>query len=793
MTGIEVAATAPPVAADNRFAHNGKVRPLPAYDAGRTPAPRPPDSPGADLLTADGDAVVEVLLERLAPVLASPSTVSQQAGDARRLLGWLAGFPGRDWEQRWLASGADEAPRSWVDHAVAAGVAGHGYRVGAALSWLLLGRVLRPSYSFLLNTHFSTLFARFPVLHDSADFGQLREMPSYQRAVRRLQADAEACIVRVLLRTGKRMRQLSGEDLLTYADLVRTSGRHRREHLAWELLVALGPLAGEPPTLRAVWTAKGNSRQHDPAGLLARYGIPPSPVREVLVDYLAEVRPGLDYGSWLHYAYTLGRAFWWEILQINPDQLDLRLAPEVASEWRRRIALTSTGQPRKDVHSLLFRVRAFYRDVQQWALDEPTRWGVWAAPSPVRDTDVRSLRKAKRHQQARTQQRTRVLTPLLPRLVATAHARRDWSVRLLAAAEATAHGEEFVVDGLTYTRHDPPTLYLRQRRSRTWILNPDGTHVDATALEADCFWAWAVIETLRLTGCRIEEALELTQLSLRHYTPPSTGTVVPLLHIVPSKLDIERLIPMTPELVSVLLTVVRRVRDTDGRIPLSILYDAHDRVHGQPLPHLFSRQLGARHEVLSRHYVRTILDTTAAAAGLEDNGEPVRFTPHDFRRLFTTELVGAGLPLHIAATLLGHLDLDTTRGYTAVFPEQVIDAHQKMIAHRRGLRDSAEYREVIGEEWAEFEEHFQLRRVALGDCFRPYGTPCVHEHACIRCPFLRLDPAQTPRLDSIEANTRDRLTEARGRQWLGEVAALEESLRHIADKRRQLPSPNPQV
>jgi len=49
----------------------------------------------------------------------------------------------------------------------------------------------------------------------------------------------------------------------------------------------------------------------------------------------------------------------------------------------------------------------------------------------------------------------------------------------------------------------------------------------------------------------------------------------------------------------------------------------------------------------------------------------VRFTPHDFRRLFTTELVGAGLPLHIAASLLGHLSLDTTRGYTAVFPEHL--------------------------------------------------------------------------------------------------------------------------
>jgi hypothetical protein len=149
-------------------------------------------------------------------------------------------------------------------------------------------------------------------------------------------------------------------------------------------------------------------------------------------------------------------------------------------------------------------------------------------------------------------------------------------------------------------------------------------------------------------------------------------------------------------------------------------------------------------------------------------------------------MVGSGLPLHIAAALLGHLDLDTTRGYAAVFPEDVIRHHQQFIARRRLLRDSAEYRQVQAEEWADFEEHFQRRRVALGDCLRPYGTPCVHEHACIRCPFLRIDPLQAPRLRDIETDTEQRLGDARHHQWLGEVAALEESLRHIRLKRAQL-------
>jgi hypothetical protein len=37
-----------------------------------------------------------------------------------------------------------------------------------------------------------------------------------------------------------------------------------------------------------------------------------------------------------------------------------------------------------------------------------------------------------------------------------------------------------------------------------------------------------------------------------------------------------------------------------------------------------------------------------------------------------------------------------------------------------------------GERVDEFEDHFLLRKVALGDCHRPYGTPCVHKHACAR-------------------------------------------------------------
>jgi hypothetical protein len=45
-----------------------------------------------------------------------------------------------------------------------------------------------------------------------------------------------------------------------------------------------------------------------------------------------------------------------------------------------------------------------------------------------------------------------------------------------------------------------------------------------------------------------------------------------------------------------------------------VRYDPHEKTHGQPLPHLFARRVGTRHEVISLFAVRTLLDATADSA-----------------------------------------------------------------------------------------------------------------------------------------------------------------------------------
>jgi hypothetical protein len=162
------------------------------------------------------------------------------------------------------------------------------------------------------------------------------------------------------------------------------------------------------------------------------------------------------------------------------------------------------------------------------------------------------------------------------------------------------------------------------------------------------------------------------------------------------------------------------------------------------------------------------------------------FSPHDFRRLFVTDAIMSGLPPHIAQVICGHKTIDTTMGYKAVYPAEAIEAHRAFIARRRAARPSEEYRTPTDQEWDAFLAHFEKRKVSIGTCARAFGTPCIHEHACVRCSLLRPDPAQRARLAEIRDNLTARIAEAQREGWLGEVEGLQVSLAGANDKLAQL-------
>jgi site-specific recombinase XerD len=378
----------------------------------------------------------------------------------------------------------------------------------------------------------------------------------------------------------------------------------------------------------------------------------------------------------------------------------------------------------------------------------------------------------------------------LERIVDTAEAFRRETTELLALAEQAQPGDCLVHHGVRYER-------LQRFKSRKAARHMGGYAIplkrldngevrDVAKDEDGAFWSWAIIETLRHTGIRLEELLEITHLALVQYRLPDTGETVPLLQIVPSKNSEERLLLVSPELANVLAAVVSRVRSqNNGTIPAISRYDPYERIEGPPLPHLFQRTSPRtwRTTVIGLQGVYGLLQGAVRRAGITDNaGNPLHYTPHDFRRMFTTEAVTGGLPVHIAAKILGHANLSTTQHYLAVFQDDMIRTYRSFLDNRRRVRPEAEYREPTEQEWREFHQHFHERKLELGTCGRPYGAPCQHEHACVRCPMLRVDPKQRHRLIEIIRSLDDRIKEARLNGWLGEVQGLQTSRDAAAKK-----------
>jgi integrase len=748
----------------------------------------------------------------LARMLELPFTGKDQQVRRRRglvsVIEWLAAHPGQTWQERWQATGADALGNAgwWrpsLDR-LQAGSMRHGSSVSVtsnlrvSLNLLVCADAIRPSLHWLLTP--------FAPHHLAADMARVRDREGFAELAARCSASgAAATMVKSMMRRAATIVAAKGGLIsdITVGDCLELeqlqgAGMRRTNRGAglYDALHSMGVFgAGAPSTLRAFAT----QGQLSPGQMLQRFGIECEPVRHLLNEYLLERAPSLDHATLRSLAATLGRLFWRDLEIHHPGISSLNLAPDVAAAWKQRVLLKITraagpgGQviETRDLRSSgrneLGQVRAFYLDIAQWAMEEPARWGPWAAPSPVRREDLARMKEIRRRK-SRMDQRTRERLPALPALAASVHAQARASAERLAAARAAGPGQEFTCNGEVLHRapdRSGPT-------ARIWSEDPvSRTRRDLTGEEDRAFWTWAAIETLRHTGIRIEELCELSHHSLVQYTPPSSTELIPLLQIAPSKTDTERLLVVSPELADVLASVIHRIREPAGAVACVAAYDSHERVWNPPMPLLLQRRIGGVNRPIPPDTIREWI-CRAIPAGTSDGsltssaGQPLRFTPHDFRRIFITDAILHGMPPHIAQLIAGHRDINTTMGYKAVYPEEAINGHRAFIARRRALRPSEEYRTPTDAEWQDFLGHFEHRKVALGTCGRSYATACIHEHSCLRCPLLRPEPAQRHRLTGIRDNLIDRIAEARQQGWLGEVEGLQISLAGARAKLAQL-------
>jgi integrase len=658
-------------------------------------------------------------------VVESVAKQARRANGLRLLVAWLEDQPGRTWQARWASSGADAAgaawrqvPAKWLE-ATGQGSAWRTDRLVEALPVVVSADVVRPSLDWLVGggpAGGGLLARNMAVARDPEGFAELAArcdtIPGVS-ATARAQVLYRATLV--LAAKGGKLGDVTVGDVVELFDAqasLRASPASGRT-LFYRVLRDMGVLGpGAPSTLRALRT-RG---QRSPEDLIDRYGIACGPVRDLLVGYLRERQPALDYNSLDSLANFLGKLFWADLERHHPGIASLHLGAEVSAAWKRRLrtltkaTTTPTGEraqvavERVNYRECLTPVRAFYLDLAHWAVEDPARWAQWVAPCPVGAEEV-SRKKAARQRKARMDARTRQRLPALPVLVRLVAERRTITAARLEAAGAVRPGEAISVAGTDLVRS---VLDPRSGVGKVWAEDPStGLRRELVAEEDRAFWAWAVVEALRATGLRAEELRELGHHSLVQYRLPTSGELVPLLQVAPSKTDAERLLVVSPELADVLSAIILRVSGGTGKVPLVPSYDEHERVWAAPAPLLFQRRVGTEDRAISSSTVRKLLSDALFDSGLADptDGRPLHYTPHDFRRMFITDAVMNGLPPHIAQVIAGHRDIKVTMGYKAVYPEEAIQAHLAFLARRRALRPSDEYRVPTDEEWQEFLGH----------------------------------------------------------------------------------------
>src|SRR4029077_9003682 len=298
--------------------------------------------------------------------------------------------------------------------------------------------LIRPSLNWLVAVQFrrGSLTNIMAHCRDPEAFSQMQGLCSADPDVSRAAATRPTYRASLILAAkGGAIADITVGDLLELLDaeaatLVTAPGA---THLFYRVLGTMNVFGSDAPaTLRELRTLG----QRTPEQLIDRYGLVCQPIRDLLVDYLKERQPALDYTSLDSLANFLGSLFWADLERHHPGIDTLHLPAEVAAGWKQRLrtvpktvrapdgSTTQIQVPRINYRECLTPVRAFYLDLAHWAVEDPGRWAAWVAPSPIGNEEV-NRRKDKQQRKSRMDARTRDRLPVLPVLRRTADRHRQ--------------------------------------------------------------------------------------------------------------------------------------------------------------------------------------------------------------------------------------------------------------------------------------------------------------------------------------------------------------------------------
>ena len=282
--------------------------------------------------TAQGE---DEVLRRLTSPPFVPEMKATRAGRRRgtaKLLRWLSSFPGDTWRQRWEASRAeDHRGSSWVqlplrwlqDNSLRASYDDNDLSSG--LLMLICGDVVRPGLAWMLTRTHRYLALVMAETRDPAGFARLRELA--EAGPPSSLDDARYAATRVATLMACKGGVVSD---ITVGDCVELADTQRRVHARggqrkvdfYLRLRSLGIFPADAPvTIRAFGMAQGQLTAEE---LVDRYRLQCKPVRDLLVDYLRERQPALDYASLEAISSSLAGLFWARIEALSPGISTLR-------------------------------------------------------------------------------------------------------------------------------------------------------------------------------------------------------------------------------------------------------------------------------------------------------------------------------------------------------------------------------------------------------------------------------------------------------------------------------------
>lgn len=137
---------------------------------------------------------------------------------------------------------------------------------------------------------------------------------------------------------------------------------------------------------------------------------------------------------------------------------------------------------------------------------------------------------------------------------------------------------------------------------------------------------------------------------------------------------------------------------------------------------------------------------------LDEHGQPVRVTPHQFRHTLGTRMINDGVAQHVVQRLYGHESAQMTAVYARLTDQTLRTEFDKWCTKRVDIAGQVVLHDP-GDEAAWLKERLARAKQTLpnGYCGRPLQQTCPHPNACLTCPDFLTDgqflPAHRDQLD----------------------------------------------